>query len=363
MVFMNKNIRKITKIPERCRERYLPLEHSALAGLREAGIYFSGVSELFPGYRIGLPGPGTGHVIIFTLSGSGYFFTDDSPVRSLRENTFLAVPAGTGFEFGVKGNHWNIAWANLRDIDLWKHLHSGVRCEPVSIGPSIARAMEGCLAETAPSGDHWAAARYAELMIHGFKKALHTPETGSEFIRMEQLWENVRSRPSLNWTLKELAGQANSSPSTFQRRIKQFYGTTARQKLLQIRMEVARRLLENTGFPLKVVAARTGYADEFIFSTAFKRANGMPPRDFRRTKAAPFSKGWKKQPGKFQALGKSVEKVPDLGKKCRPDPPEKITRTQCGRCSSRCGRRFGRGCRSRRCRTAAWPVRRAWGRR
>lgn len=286
MVFMSKNIRKITKIPGQCRERYLPLEHSALTGLREAGIYFSGISELFSGYRIGLPEPGTGHVIIFTLSGSGYFFTDDSPVRSLRENTFLAVPSGRGFEFGVKGDHWNIAWVNLRDIDLWKHLYSGIRCESVSIGPSIWRAMEGCLEETTPSGDNWAAARYAELTIHCLKKALYTPEPGSEFIRIEQLWENVRSRPSQNWTLKELAGQVNVSPSTFQRRIKQFYGTTARQRLLQIRMEVARRILKNTGFPLKVVAARTGYADEYIFSTAFKRTNGIPPRNFRRAAQA-----------------------------------------------------------------------------
>ncbi len=277
---MIKNIRKITNIPEACRERYLPLESPAFAGLCNAGVCFSGLSELFPGYRIGISEPASSHMIIFTLSGLGYFYTADSPVYTLRPNTMLAVPPGQAFEFGVKGDGWNIAWVYLRDIDLWKHLHAGIRNEPGIAGVSIQRAMQGCLTEII--GDAWAATRYAELMLHHLKHVLNMPVAGGEFVRMEHLWSTVRSQPEKNWTLQTLAARAGCSPSTFQRRTKQCYGITTRQKLLQIRMEHARRLLAHTGFPLKVVAARTGYADEFIFSTAFKRINGVAPRSYRQ---------------------------------------------------------------------------------
>ncbi len=281
---MSKNIRKTTTIPSRCTERYLPLEHPALENVCKAGVCFSGISELVSGYQIGVPDSASTHMIIFTLAGRGYFHTDQTPTYTLEPNTLLAVPPGHPLAFGVDGTKWDIAWVYLRDIDLWRHLHAGIRKESTAAGDSIRRAMQGCLNEA--GRDPWAAARYAELMVHHLKTALHTLSEGSDFVRMESVWSTVRSQPEKNWTIQTLAATVGCSPSTFQRRIKQFYGTTARQKLLQIRMEHARRLLEHTDFPLHVVADRIGYADEFIFSTAFKRANGMPPRDFRRAAQA-----------------------------------------------------------------------------
>jgi len=75
------------------------------------------------------------------------------------------------------------------------------------------------------------------------------------------------------------------------------------------------------------------------------------------------SNPWKKHAGR-------IIRLPSFGK---PEPAmicehlrnlriDIFSRPRCGRCSSRCDRRFRNGCRSRRHRTVAWLIQRAKGR-
>jgi AraC family transcriptional regulator of arabinose operon len=46
-------------------------------------------------------------------------------------------------------------------------------------------------------------------------------------------------------------------------------------------MDQAKMLLTNTSYPLKIIADKLDYSDEFVFSNAFKRKFGISPKDFR----------------------------------------------------------------------------------
>jgi len=49
----------------------------------------------------------------------------------------------------------------------------------------------------------------------------------------------------------------------------------------RLRVERARHLLRETDEPVKSIAQRVGYANQFAFSTAFKRVTGLSPQSCR----------------------------------------------------------------------------------
>jgi len=49
----------------------------------------------------------------------------------------------------------------------------------------------------------------------------------------------------------------------------------------RLRLERARHLLRETDEPVKSIAQRVGYANQFAFSTAFKRVTGLSPQGCR----------------------------------------------------------------------------------
>src|SRR5262249_29092447 len=80
---------------------------------------------------------------------------------------------------------------------------------------------------------------------------------------------------------QRLARQLSMSWRTLQRRL-EAGGTTFRTLLDETRFRLAREWLNHTAAPIKVVAARLGYADERAFDRAFHRWASMGPMQYRR---------------------------------------------------------------------------------
>ncbi len=53
--------------------------------------------------------------------------------------------------------------------------------------------------------------------------------------------------------------------------------------LLTKRLDAARALLNDPALPLTEVAARAGFGSSSQFATAFRRAHGMSPSEWRRS--------------------------------------------------------------------------------
>jgi len=80
---------------------------------------------------------------------------------------------------------------------------------------------------------------------------------------------------------QRVARQLSVSWRTLQRRL-EAAGTTFRTLLDETRFRLAREWLEHTPMPIKVVAARLGYADERAFDRAFHRWASIGPMHYRR---------------------------------------------------------------------------------
>ncbi|MBH1937686.1 AraC family transcriptional regulator [Streptomyces sp. AV19] len=108
----------------------------------------------------------------------------------------------------------------------------------------------------------------------GWCRALADPAVGRAVHAMHD-------EPSRAWTVAGLATVAGLSRAAFARRFASLVGRPPLTYLTWWRLTLAARLLRTSDAPLAAVAQRVGYASQFAFATAFRRAYGTAPGRYR----------------------------------------------------------------------------------
>lgn len=80
--------------------------------------------------------------------------------------------------------------------------------------------------------------------------------------------------------MESIARKLAISPRNFQNHLKK-EGVTFQQLLNHVRKEKAMYMLKNENYSISEIAFLLGYAEQSVFSRAFKRWAGLPPRDYR----------------------------------------------------------------------------------
>jgi AraC-like DNA-binding protein len=89
--------------------------------------------------------------------------------------------------------------------------------------------------------------------------------------------KHIRSRIAEMLTVADLARHAGLGLSTFAHTYRKLSGETPYQTIVRLKMEAAKRLLQQDGLSVKETAARLGFSTEFQFSRCFKRMEGRSP--------------------------------------------------------------------------------------
>ncbi len=84
-------------------------------------------------------------------------------------------------------------------------------------------------------------------------------------------------------TEEDLAEEMHLSKRQVSRILRQLFGKSFRQMLIDIRLSRAAQLLADTDMPLEELAAAVGYTSLSGFYTAFRKRYGMSVGDYRRT--------------------------------------------------------------------------------
>ncbi|MGB7930719.1 MAG: helix-turn-helix domain-containing protein [Gammaproteobacteria bacterium] len=92
------------------------------------------------------------------------------------------------------------------------------------------------------------------------------------------LGENYR----LTDALKQLVRHVGIPERTLKRRFKAATGSTLIDYLQNLRVEMAKRLLESGQMPVDEISAEVSYDDESFFRRLFKRRTGLTPSQYRR---------------------------------------------------------------------------------
>ncbi len=92
----------------------------------------------------------------------------------------------------------------------------------------------------------------------------------------------MHARPSVEWTIEDLAKEVGLSRSILAERFNDLVGLPPMHYLAKWRMQLAARLLSSGATSMADVAQQIGYGSEAAFSRAFKKIVGQPPSSWRR---------------------------------------------------------------------------------
>jgi transcriptional regulator GlxA family with amidase domain len=101
-----------------------------------------------------------------------------------------------------------------------------------------------------------------------------------EPLRDVQRW--IADHPAADLSVETLAGQANLSPRQFARAFTAEVGMTPGRYVDRVRLETARRRLEDTAEGVEQTARSSGYGTPEAMRRAFVRALGVSPGEYRR---------------------------------------------------------------------------------
>lgn len=216
---------------------------------------------------------------------------------SVCTGAFLLARAGL-----LDGRRATTHWAAAAEL---ARLHPAVRVDPEPIfvcdGPiwtsaGVTAGMDLALALVEEDLDRELALRIARHLVlflrrpgnqSQFSATLAAQQPTREPLRDAQrhVVENVAGELSV----EALAARVHMSPRHFARAFRAETGVTPARYVEQVRLEAARRLLEETPEPIAAVAARCGFGTPETMRRVFLRAFEVGPAEYRRRFHAPVA--------------------------------------------------------------------------
>ncbi len=107
-------------------------------------------------------------------------------------------------------------------------------------------------------------------------------EPRAQDFRSELVLQYVQDHLAEAVYLAALARHLSLSPSRTRHKVKEWFGISFSALAQSVKLQEAARLLRTTDLTISEVAIRVGIDDANYFSRIFRRATGVPPRDYRR---------------------------------------------------------------------------------
>jgi AraC-like DNA-binding protein len=108
------------------------------------------------------------------------------------------------------------------------------------------------------------------------------------FRRVRRGQEFLHAHATEDLGLEEIARHACLSPFHFHRAFTRAFGRTPHHYRNQLRLDRARRLIENTAMTVTEVCGAVGFESPASFSSLFRRSFGVPPSAARSAKLSKF---------------------------------------------------------------------------
>jgi AraC family transcriptional regulator len=203
-----------------------------------------------------------------------------------------------GMETDMEGRHLTTpaGWAKCHPCNV-AHAEATTNAQPARI---LLLSWSGCDPAQLPRAFEDRSGRLRGLMTWAAELSrLHAPAADLDGVlaavlvalrlgyrREDPLVERIRREVEMRIAepiyLEELAATAGMSRFHFARAFRKASGRSPMAFVREARVAAVRGLIQSSDLPLKEIAARVGFADEYQLSRVFRQIAGIPPGAMRR---------------------------------------------------------------------------------
>lgn len=259
---------------------YVPGENSVCFG----DFLTAGIAYVEDNYKIHRPNSGR-TVIEYILQGSGVLEAPDGSYHELNRGDVYYLPRGCDHIYYAQGDvqlakiYINFGGSFFDDTLA----RFGIEREYVYRGLDISSQMYAAfdaVREGTPEAEIRCASIVFDIICRMYNH-LHSGDGGITDAR--RIKNYIDKNFSSNIQSHHLAQLVGKSPSQVVRSFKKIYGITPHRYITLKKMEAARVMLRKTELSVREIAQKLSYADEFYFSNAFKKEQGVSPREYRKS--------------------------------------------------------------------------------
>lgn len=232
------------------------------------------------------------HILIYCVEGEGEIW--QGHVRHvLSADQYFIIPSGMAHSYrSDEKNPWSIYWIHFSGAKAGLFCRNA--CQPMPVDRSknsrindrldlfneLFRNLERgfsietleyvnlCLAHVLASFTH----------LNQFREIRKSDENDPVAQSINFMLENLSSKLKLD----EIAHQTGLSASHYSRLFMNRTGHPPIDYFIQLKIQRACRLLDNSGWLIADVSREMGFEDQFYFSRVFRKVMGMSPAEYRK---------------------------------------------------------------------------------
>ncbi|MDX9881132.1 MAG: AraC family transcriptional regulator [Prolixibacteraceae bacterium] len=231
-------------------------------------------------------------ILIYNVEGKGFILAGNEK-HELPTDHFYIIPPGMPHSYHADNeNPWSIYWVHFAGTKA--RLFSRKVLQPVSLErEKTSRVNERLelfseLFRNLERGYGIETLEYVNLCLNYLLASFTHP---GQFRAIKESAEKDPVGQSINFMLEnigrklalnDLAEVVDLSASHFSRLFVTRTGHSPIDYFIQLKIQRACRLLDNTDWPIAGVARETGFEDQFYFSRQFRKVMNMSPREYRK---------------------------------------------------------------------------------
>jgi len=231
-------------------------------------------------------------ILIYCVDGEGEIKLKET-THAISADHFFIIPAGMAHAYySDEQNPWSIYWIHFSGNK--SGIYSRFACQPLAIERSkISRISDRVdlfseIFRNLDRGFSIETLEYVNLCLpHLLASFTHL----SQFRLIKESGEKDPVAQSINFMLEnvtkklkleEIASETSLSASHYSRLFLNRTGHSPIDYFIQLKIQRACRLLDNSGWMIADVSREMGFDDQFYFSRVFRKVMGMSPGEYRK---------------------------------------------------------------------------------
>ena len=238
------------------------------------------------------PAGSTQFILIYCLEGKGEIRINETTYLVQADHCFI-IPAGMTHSYhSDEQNPWSIYWIHFSGLKSGNY--SRFACQTLTIERSKTSRINDRIdlfSEIFRNLDRGFSIETLEYVNQCLPHLLASFTHLSQFRLIKESGEKDPVAQSINFMLEQLTGklklneiaaETGLSASHYSRLFQNRTGHSPIDYYIQLKIQRACRLLDNSGWMIADVAREMGFDDQFYFSRVFRKVMGMSPGEYRK---------------------------------------------------------------------------------